>query len=373
MVPLLVHHFVQSIEPIPKFSGRCFWRGHEFESLFTILLSLGLLFYLVPSLTKDGKILTDAREAVCGGYLDFVFTLDPGGAIAAHATRAPIDSSPAANEMYIDGFVKDMEGTYKWKAVRELIENPGAVSMNVEGSLSDGAASLMGSRLGLLERPGIPVGERMSELNPNCVDVDTGGTVWPQSFVKTMMATESNPLVFEKCQEIADHCNWDNYVGISVRKWCPQTCGCNAANSSLILSRTDMGCPKVCFEGAAYQVTRSGDCEDHPSTSDAFMSYIQGLKSLREAYKKQIQWYNMFTTWIDDLAAGGCNATKLFTAGGGSMGDLCAETVFKLKPLQNICPQTCGCDRDAIKVPVNQAMLCPISCVSSSSSTHLSR
>jgi len=238
----------------------------------------------------------------------------------------------------------------------------------------------MGSHNGLKERPGVPIGERMSELNPQCLDVDSGETVWPEKFVKKMLATETDALAFDKCEDIFDKCNWDNSTGISARKWCPQTCGCNAANSSLILSREDMGCPSVCFVGYKYQSSRKDAvCEDQPSNSSAFMSYISGLRSLQASYRHQSEWYAMFGNWIANLAADGCNATKLATSSGASMGDLCTENTWKLKPVHNLCPKTCGCHLvggTSPAVPTGQSPLCPLSCsenLPSLSSTQLAQ
>lgn len=249
----------------------------------------------------------------------------------------------------------------------EIIKDPDAVNRNPETSLTDGASTLSGSALGLLERPLIPVGIRMAELNPTCSDLDSGTMVWPKKFLHSVYS--HHPVLKEgglACSSGIQYCNYDTEDGIAMRQWCSHTCGCNRANSSLILSTQTMGCPDSCWESRLYEATLSeAPCVDQEKTSPAFAEYIQGVRYLRDSYAKLPDWFDMFNSWVSGLELGGCEGHVILNPNGGFFGDLCGKTPFNLKPLQHLCPVTCQCSDPFTRAPSGQPDLCPRSCIRS--------
>lgn len=376
MIPFHVRHFMSSLEPIPKSSAaRCLCKQIDWETtvIFTVLVGLTTVF---TTYLHNGRVLLrDALEAMCGGYLDFVYTMDPGGAVVAHATRIGVGAVPElCDGCNSAGFVQEHDTNYAWKAVEEVIYNPISIKNNPENSMTDGAASLSGSRLGLQERSSIPLGVRMAELNPKCADLNfiTKPMVWPPDFIGEIIQgflTQVGIVLTDAsyngdpCKDlrIVPLCNADNETGISLRQWCPHTCGCDSPSSGLILSKSTMGCPNSCFEGhnEYFAELHASTCVDRPVASVEFQRYLQGLKDVQASYRQtNIDWYNLFQSWIDSLSQLGCAGHKLREP----FGDLCSATAFKLKPLQYVCPVSCGCPNVTIP-PNDQAELCPVSCV----------
>mmetsp|Transcript_331 Transcript_331/g.468 ORF Transcript_331/g.468 Transcript_331/m.468 type:complete len:153 (-) Transcript_331:40-498(-) len=151
-----------------------------------------------------------------------------------------------------------------------------------------------------------------------------------------------------------------------MRQWCASTCGCNGANSSLVLSKKQSGCPNSCLELPYYTATLTEPpCIDHPTSSSGFQSYLDGLRSLRGSYQRIGTWYTMFGLWIDRLAQNGCSAHVLENDG-ANFGSLCGNTAFGIKPIVNLCPQTCKCS-ESDQMPVGQPPLCPTQCQNVSS------
>jgi hypothetical protein len=320
----------------------------------------------VPVLDEQRELMTQAKAEICGGYLDFVYALDPGGALVAHSTPAKLGAKP--DSLRPDTEIVDVKKTYRWRGVRELIERPNSVAESPVDSLTDGASAIEGSALGLIERPSIPIGDRMSDLNPLCDDWNLNGStlVWPVKFVQSLYPL--HPVFGEgrSCQEGKKYCNHDSQDGIAMRQWCSSTCGCGAANSSLILSKDQSGCPNACTTLSKYQATLAEPpCIDHPSSSLVFKEYVQGLRSLQDSYQRIGNWYVMFGSWIENLENVGC-AGHILTYEGSAFGDLCGSTAFGLKPISNVCPQTCKCSVSAA-MPKGQPPLCPIKCQNVSS------
>lgn len=208
----------------------------------------------------------------------------------------------------------------------------------------------------------------MSDLNPLCDDWSLDGStlVWPNQFVQNLYPM--HPVFGEglSCQAGKEYCNYDSWYGIAMRQWCSSTCGCDAANSSLILSKDQSGCPNACTTLPKYQATLTDpSCIDQPSSSLSFREYLQGLRSLRQSYQHIAAWHTMFGFWIDKLEQVGC-AGHTLEYKGGAFGDLCGNTAFGLKPIANICPQTCKCS-ESTSMPKGQPPLCPTKCQNVSS------
>merc|ERR1711988_1105719 len=124
-----------------------------------------------------------------------------------------------------------------------------------------------------------------------------------------------------------------------------------------------MGCPTSCWMTAKFKsVLTNATCRDQDSKSPMFQQYLTGLESQRRSYVKKKDWYALFGRWIERLNSIGCMGHLLMSSdtGGVSMGDLCGDTTFKLKPLKFLCPVSCGCPR--ANESHGQPDLCPRAC-----------
>lgn len=363
MAPFKLRHFISCLEPVPKYNF--FSCNIDSDTPVVVVFLCFAMFLATPILDDQADLMSRAVHEICGGYLDFVFSLDPGGALVAHSTPMREDAYPRSlGPSGSQDVILDQTKTYRWRAVRELIEDPASVARNPTESLTDGASTLSGSALGLVERPSIVIGHRMQELNPACADWSLSGDsslVWPVDFISKLYP--SHPVFGEgkTCQEGFQYCNWDNEIGIAMRQWCAQTCGCDGANTSLILAKQTSGCPSSCLELPYYQATlKETPCVDQVPSSKVFQDYLRGMRSLRESYIRIGAWYDMFGSWIDNLEKNGCSGFQL-TNGNANLGTLCGSTAFGLKPFVNICPQTCKCNAN-FKVPRDFPPLCPETC-----------
>jgi hypothetical protein len=313
------------------------------RAILLILASAGAIYLFWIEQVQMADQIDRAMYAICGGNLDFVYAMDPGGAVVAAKTI------PHTN----------VHERYQVQAVKELVETELAISSNVEGSLSDGAVGSHYGQLSVDLRTQMSVGSRMSGLNPNCVDFSgTGELVWPPSFVQKLIEDEFGGTV-DSCGTAADFCSADNRLGLLLRQWCPATCGCDMPNSSQIMLFANGGCPPTCWNSAPYtDMLADTECVDQLPSSPPFQNYIDGLRQLSASYSLHSEdWSEKFEGWIAVLEEGGCNNTQLTPA---VFGSLCAGNAFNLKPLLHVCPISCGCPT----VPGNGfPALCPAKCV----------
>jgi hypothetical protein len=361
VAPLRATKLLPQILPLPVYTFRQRYRfGFDLPGRATMIFLVGLFsFWFVWLLTGIRRHVYDVQEALCGRNLDFVYALDPGGAIVLHPTAA---HPPGIQEFY------------RYRAVMQSINDPAWVGFNMDhspDSLSDTSAGLSWSPLSLGTRPRIPIGQRMKELNPFCLDSSPDNAammVWPTNFTQLLVSDTLKRMAdmrrnlalqgkqFQSCIDGVDYCNADNEMGVRMRQWCPVTCGCDLPTSSLVASGLNSGCPPSCTKNWTVSLSLE-TCDNKNVSSPLFQAYLNGLKQLRQSYQDNVDWAARFDIWISKLSRKGCAGYDL-----GAFGSLCGENVFMLKPLSLICPQTCGCNRSQNVKGHYFEDLCPTTC-----------
>merc|ERR1711966_285451 len=73
------------------------------------------------------------------------------------------------------------------------------------------------------------------------------------------------------CADMSNYCHDEGISGLRTRQMCPHTCGCDHADSSLVLVRPSDGCSPMCYRTATYQnSTAQVACRDLPKDHPNF-------------------------------------------------------------------------------------------------------
>ena len=164
--------------------------------------------------------------------------------------------------------------------------------------------------------------------------------------------------VVPDCASIAHHCDEGSVAGTRARQLCPETCGCDAPRSPLVLSLPSSGCGDRCVRSGRYLDRRQQlPCEDLPPTDPDFAAFLRKWDAIRMDWPADWSWGSF--NYIQGIRLSGCaflrNNTAI-TEALGQMGQLgwppflfginaCVEdgVFFPVKPLSYFCPVACGC------------------------------
>lgn len=288
------------------------------------------LFIMVPLLLEPQlAILRDARDEICGGNVDFVATMNEFGIVVAG---------------YPPQMSRDYSSTYAYRAMEQLVRQPGAVNDKFmwtegpSGSLSEVSIGTDGSDFSVEEQGGMHVEELSKLWNSQCRDISE------VPFMNEILADSINSHSREAtCQQAELHCNSDSPAGAKSRQICPITCQCNQPNSELVMTHPRSGCPVPCKDHPALvRFLATIKCKDQERGSQDFQSYIRGLEALKESYP--VSWKPGITEIQDALRELGCLAAREPILIVGLTLDLCDEdNIWRIKPLTFVCPVACNC------------------------------
>lgn len=150
------------------------------------------------------------------------------------------------------------------------------------------------------------------------------------------------------CEDALPHCQKASEAGKLARMYCPETCGCNDAFSSLILTAPNLGCPHSCLAKHAEQIAVR-PCVDAESRSAEVTEYANAL--LEHGIASGNKVYNWFGTVIQKDA---CRIYDVLYQGTMSaeakMHETCRPSNGN-KGLQPFCPVACGCQGGQLGCP----------------------
>jgi hypothetical protein len=294
------------------------------------------------------ELLREARDAICGGNIGFVATVNKFGVVVA---------SPDVLE---DRASTNYETTYVYNAFRELITSQDNVALadrfGDEHSLSAISVGLEGAQFSLDGNRRMNVEEATSFWNYGCDDVHELGRPY-QAILADAIGHASTSA---SCEDAKAFCSHDSIAGVKSRQICPQTCGCRNAASSLVLYSDSQGCPSSCKWQSDYKLNlQTRSCLiDQPINSTDWSDYFKGVTDFRESYP--VSWRILVTRLMEQLKKHGCGALKeggIIPDGGSWPVDFCAETnTYNLKPLRYMCPVACKC------ATAKNKYLCPGTC-----------
>jgi hypothetical protein len=332
LAPLPVRRLVKLMNPLPR-PKSYLWHGLDPKPVCGLLfvVALGIVMVYGPLETLNIQ-LQEAREAICGGNLDFIAGLNELGMVTAF--------SPARPQ------TEDIVDSYPYRAIRQLIAND--TSMQDKFYPSFGFA---GSRFTVQGNIAASIVDKTREINPYCKDYDTSDSaadddvIFPWSVVTEILADELKRPVYS-CADVTDVCPTDTTGGVRARQYCPETCGCNDAIGSLILFGSVHGCSGTCIENVKYtSKLDSMNCTDWSPQSprlvdgqDLLANYINGIMAT--------EWPLGYSSSVADainqtIYQIGCAGMAYISAG---FGNLCSEdNPIRLRPLTSVCPVACGC------------------------------
>ena len=160
------------------------------------------------------------------------------------------------------------------------------------------------------------------------------------------------------CSDVAKYCNADNLVGVRARQFCPVTCGCDSADSALVIAGSSSACPSSCRRTTKYNESIfNRSCEDLPATSYKWKEYAQHLNEYSATTSSWLVPYLQYISTVITHHNESCaNITSGFSNPSIENLDLCwPPPRSQLRPLTSLCPVTCRC-------PDQYQDLCPLQC-----------
>ncbi|CAK0830355.1 unnamed protein product [Prorocentrum cordatum] len=155
LAPRSIRLLISSMAPLAKPASPA-WRGLDGRPVVAsaaIAVGLSLVYGLI--LREQSQVLMDAREAICGGNLDFIASVDQNGMVVA----------------FSGGSTGDHTDWYEYQAFRSLILNASELYADVhQGSSSKLAYAFTGSRFSLEGMAHQTLEELGEVFNPVCYD-----------------------------------------------------------------------------------------------------------------------------------------------------------------------------------------------------------
>jgi len=333
LAPRKARHLMLSLKPLPR--PKPFTVKGMNWTPCAVLCAVALIVGVTSiQLIQQAGDLQDTREAICGGNRNFVAVLDKAGVVTAG--NAQMFKSP--------------EDTYYYKSMRQLISNSdGTIASSALAGGTDGASlsatvtGMTSAQWSLVESAQRSVVDVMHLWNTKCVDM-IPGMVYRTSgtFLHILQDTFQNYSI-QECASIARYCSYDDPRGVRARQICSSTCGCDSANSSLILGGIN-GCAPSCTITAKYKASVDRSCTQDVGKNDPFWSkYIEGIYSLKASYPDG--WTDDFDGTIAKIKDKGCAFAfeKNLSLGFVGWENPCEESPIFVKPLTLACPVSCEC------------------------------
>ena len=350
-------------------------------------------------------VLVRARDAICGGDQDFVYTTD-GAGIPAWGYPASVDIAGTQDVGFGHLVQDENKRTFATRAIDAVLDQHGRVAACEPEdcyTLPDTASGLRYIRAGrpdccmarLLEVPNVDSGEfsvlrkstetiseAVASLNPICHDILNFDSHFSM-ILRGAMGDEANRELwrrkpgacggacpeerFPMCDEATDACitpvcaNFEHScktgstLGVRARQFCPQTCGCDDPLSDLALYLPASGCGEQCARAGPYiERRRALPCTDVSTDDEKFQAAVADI--LRVAQTWPLAWLETATVFYAALAKNGCaylGADWTSLTRGVDYGfypyafglNVCTGDggIWPVKPMSYFCPVACGC------------------------------
>eukprot|EP00747_Dinoflagellata_sp_TGD_P206358 gnl/TRDRNA2_/TRDRNA2_80078_c2_seq1.p1 gnl/TRDRNA2_/TRDRNA2_80078_c2~~gnl/TRDRNA2_/TRDRNA2_80078_c2_seq1.p1 ORF type:complete len:450 (-),score=68.78 gnl/TRDRNA2_/TRDRNA2_80078_c2_seq1:80-1330(-) len=271
------------------------------------------------------------REAMCGGYTEFVFGINGDSGMAAVAKSKPIEAMDA--------------GSVYMLAVEEGTKSGGNGELLRRNTRADHTTSMFALQAHF--------SEDMQETAIHWHTCEDTNFTRPESnqVRETLLAITG--VSATSCGDLRERCD---AVELPVlRLHCPVTCGCDQPRSGQFFGNAAGGCAKVCSEGRTW-LTDLADrpCIDlQPEESDRWKSWERWLDTLL-AFSQV--WASKEEKWSDSVKAAkekGCAVLK----DDPQMIRYCDADGNSGSSLRAFCPESCSCS----DLPTGSP-LCPSSC-----------
>jgi len=293
---------------------------------------------------QQGENLQAVRDELCGGNKNFLIDTDQAGAVFAGNSRE----------------MPDVESTYHYQAIRELIlDSDGLKASSSLGakSLSATVSGINGGTQSLKTVSNLNVNEAMDLWNSGCKDMFpiTSTKVTFKFHFLHILRDETRNSSIKDCAGVSNYCSRDSKEGVRARQMCPEACGCNDANSALVLGGLS-GCPPSCARTDKYLTSMSSrNCTDYNVSSDYWAKFAWGLRNLASSYPPP--WIKDFGKTIATLSAEGCGVVSknINMTLAAFPWNPCELSAIFVQPLTYVCPISCKCKE-------NSQYRCPDKC-----------
>ena len=376
-------------------------------SLGTLIFVFGFVLTIrVTLLGWQLDVLVRARDAICGGDQDFVYTTD-GAGIPAWGYPASVDLTETQDVGFGHLVQDENKRTFATRAIDAVLDQHGRVAAcepedcyTLPDAAAGGLRYVRADRpdcclARLLEVPNVDSGEfsvlkkstetiseAVASSNPICYDVLNYDSHFAM-ILRGAMGDEANRELwrrepgacggacpeerFPMCDEVTDTCitpvcaNFEHLcgtgstLGVRARQFCPQTCGCDDPLSDLALYLPASGCGEQCARAGPYiERRRALPCTDVSTDDEKFQAAVAEI--LRVAQTWPLAWLETATVFYTALAKNGCdylgaNWTSLtFLVDYGfapyAFGlNACTGSgaPWPVHPMSYFCPVACGC------------------------------
>jgi|EP00966_Prymnesium_polylepis_P157305 hypothetical protein len=167
------------------------------------------------------------------------------------------------------------------------------------------------------------------------------------------MCVHTGVCIAPTCLDLQRFCQSYTSLGVRARGLCPNTCGCNAPRSSLVLTLPADGCGSLCVQSVEYAFVLSQvPCEDSKTTDPDFLAFLSASQhvSAQWPHDKQFHWDHRVVAYLRRF---GCPYLAFSEADAALRGvwpptyfgvNYCVEHHhFPTKPMSIFCPVSCQC------------------------------
>jgi len=347
LAPVATRVFMSKLRPL-SLSRPHLFHGLDVQSLMILLATFALLVYacsnlLIPEIDKLKRV----EDALCGGELNFAFTVGGTGLVHWAETNPSLAGSNEAS--YRSKVITELMDSSKYTSLTDWTRRSG---VRGSGSLSEVSGMSFDD-----------VATFIDEWNPQCIDElrphwdKAGLEVWIGPLNDALPTDSLKVLPRPSCEPIRQFCRDATHAGLVARFICPHACECTMPGSRLILDQRGYGCPSACKRHQEYKTSlETRACQDANSTALAlYASEVEAVSSSWSTYRKdqgvQISkglkqhGCDFIATWMDKWAVNLC---------------LTENSWQGLKSLRYLCPLSCGC-RGLLQV-AGDAAGCPTQC-----------
>lgn len=399
-----------------KAKGQKYKLGIDFTpvKVFLVILMLmliGVLGLVVPQV----RILIKAKDALCAGHRDFVYTIDGFGVTSwtytgddpSHNRSAGIgdrrwpfnprevdlsypeytvESVIHGDELHDDHTFEASHcpktACYNFTSETNFVTSKLPLCCN---ALDTYVPGVQGSVFSVSTKSRETFADANNVWNTGCMDVLDANAPY-KSLLQAAISTTVNedpcggcpldaPLclvengavcVTPNCTNIKSFCQSDSITGTRARQLCPQTCGCAEPRSSLVLFTPSSGCATQCTQTPEFRAAvASTPCIDVAFDDEPFLEFLDQWADIAQSWPKD--WFEASQAFVSAFKRWGCaylnvSVEELRAAGGypdaNYVGmNFCTGSgaPFPIKPISYFCSGTCNC--------ANNTGNCPDTCV----------
>ena len=391
LAPKKLMHILENTAELPHPPATT-WKGLDCPAAIRWLTTVAILLVLLfNTLLPQVEILKGSQDSLCGGNLNFVYTIDGMGAVRWSSTgndppltglkwRPPTKESNARLqyatrmvEALLADKIDDNHTLCGMESSSLAIASGNATIPNIACWTADFNAPLFQGQYATVAAAKGSGDDTVALANPACIDVldkpgrlaylfwdlyadavNAGGSTFgsqqdgcSQACSRYRPVCENGTCVTPTCAHALKYCHDATFKGLRARQACPVTCGCRDFSSRLLLTGPGLGCGPVCVQTNEYKhVLAEASCNDANQTKlDMYTTDFRTAVGTAG-------WPNAINTRamlaIEEIERYGC-------AAGLHSDSLCSDHGphgVPVKPFTLLCPISCGCyDKPKHQVP----------------------